>query len=214
MTIWFLTGNEGKVTEARDHFAKHNIPVRQLEFEAVEPQAESLEEVALAKIEQAIPKLPNPNDMILVEDAGLFIDALDGFPGVYSSYALETIGCHGILRLMSHLESEDLVQDGRLRKAEFRAVSILYHKGQTIVSEGVCPGRISHQPTEGEGFGFDPIFIPADLDDDGNALEIGEIGSVSTHGATFGGVSLDQKQLYSHRRRALTGLINNLDRLG
>ena len=80
MTIWFLTGNEGKVVEARDHFAKHNIPVRQLEFEAVEPQAESLEEVALAKIEQAIPKLPNPNDMILVEDAGLFIDALDGFP--------------------------------------------------------------------------------------------------------------------------------------
>jgi len=214
MTIWFMTTNQGKVEEARAHFSDYGIVVKQFEFESIEPQADDLEVVALSKIEQAIPHLPNPNDMLLVEDAGLFIEALNGFPGVYSSYALETLDVHGILKLMNHLISDDIIQDGNLRKAEFRAVAVLYKNGQIIVSEGVCPGRISHEAVIGEGFGFDPIFIPADLDNDGNALPIGEIGVKSTHGKPFGGISLDEKQQYSHRHRALKGLLSNLDSLG
>ena len=214
MTLWFMTSNPGKVAEAREHFSHFGITVEQFEFEAIEPQSDDIEIVALSKIEQAIPHLPNPEDQLLVEDAGLFVDALDGFPGVYSSYALETIGYHGIIKLMDHLQSEDPVMDGKLRSAEFRAVAALYQNGQTIVVEGVCPGRIAHKNEGADGFGFDPIFIPADLDEDGNALPVGEIGSTSTHGATFGQISLDQKQLYSHRRRALSSLISKLDRLG
>jgi XTP/dITP diphosphohydrolase len=214
MTLWFMTSNKGKVIEVREHFSHLGIPVKQFEFEAIEPQSDDLEIVALSKIEQAISHLPNPDDMLLVEDAGLFIDALNGFPGVYSAYALETLGVHGILKLMEHLRSENPIQDGNLRSAEFRAVAVLYHNGQTTVAEGVCPGRISHHPVEGDGFGFDPIFIPADLDADGNALEVGQIGVTSTHGTSFGGISLEEKQLYSHRRRALSSLLSNLDRLG
>lgn len=214
MTIWFMTTNQGKVEEARDYFSDYGIVVKQFEFEAIEPQAESLEVVALSKIEQAIPHLPNPNDMLLVEDAGLFIDALNGFPGVYSSYALKTLDIHGILKLMNHLISADIIQDGNLRKAEFRAVAVLYKNGQTIVSEGICPGRISHEPLIGEGFGFDPIFIPADLDQDGNAMPMGESGVKSTHGKTFGAIPLKEKQYYSHRHKALKGLLSNLDSLG
>ena len=214
MTIWFMTTNQGKVEEARNYFSHHGIEVRQFEFEASEPQAEDLETVALSKIEQAIPHLPNPDDMLLVEDAGLFVDALNGFPGVYSSYVLKTLDVYGILKLMSHLESDDPIQDGNLRKAEFRAVSVLYKNGQTIVSEGICPGRIAHKPVSESGFGFDPIFIPADLDADGNALPIGEMGIKSTHGTPFGGISLEEKQYYSHRHRALSGLISNLVSLG
>jgi len=214
MTIWFLTTNPGKVDEAREYFSKHGIPVRQLEIEASEPQADDLEAVALSKIEQALPHLPNPDDMLLVEDAGLFVDALNGFPGVYSAYVLETLDVHGILKLMDHLQSEDPIQDGNLRSAEFRSVAALYKNGQTIVAEGVCPGRIAHEPVMGEGFGFDPIFIPADLDEDGNSLAIGEIGAKSTHGKPFGGIPLVEKQQYSHRHRALENVLSNLDRLG
>lgn len=214
MTIWFMTTNQGKVAEAREYFSHLGIPVRQFEFESVEPQADDLEAVALSKLEQAIPHLPNPSDMLLVEDAGLFVDALDGFPGVYSSYVLQTLGVQGILTLMKHLDSEDPIRDGNLRSAEFRAVAALYHNGQTTIAEGVCPGRIAHKPVEGDGFGFDPIFIPTDLDYDGNALPIGSIGERSTHGTPFGGISLEEKQYYSHRRRALTSLISNLDILG
>lgn len=214
MTLWFMTTNQGKVAEAREHFSHFGIPVRQFEFETVEPQAGDLEIVALSKLEQAIPHLPESDDMLLVEDAGLFIDALNGFPGVYSSYVLETLGIEGILTLMRHLQSEDPIQDGNLRSAEFRAVAALYHNGQTTVAEGVCPGRIAHEPVGGEGFGFDPIFIPTDLDSEGEALPIGAMGDKSTHGTPFGGISMEEKQLYSHRRRALSSLLANLDRLG
>ena len=214
MTIWFMTSNMGKVTEAREHFSKFGIPVRQFEFEAVEPQEDDLQKVALSKIEQAIPHLPAEGDMILVEDAGLFVESLNGFPGVYSSYALSTIGVHGILKLMSHLKSEDIVQDASLRKAEFRAVAVLYKDGETFIGEGVCPGRIAHNPTEGHGFGFDPIFIPADLDENGEALEVGEMGHVSTHGTPFGGISLEKKQQFSHRRRAISELLHLIGNLG
>ena len=138
MTIWFMTTNKGKVEEAKEYFSHHGIAVKQFEFEATEPQAEDLETVAISKIEQAIPHLPNPEDMLLVEDAGLFVDALNGFPGVYSSYVLKTLDVYGILKLMDHLKSEDIIQDANLRKAEFRAVTALYKDGQTIVSEGVC----------------------------------------------------------------------------
>ena len=214
MTVWFMTTNTGKVQEAREYFSQYGITVEQFEFESIEPQADDLEVVALSKIEQAIPHLPNPDDMLLVEDAGLFVDALNGFPGVYSSYVLKTLDLHGILKLMSHLKSEDPIQDGNLRKAEFRAVAVLYKGGQTIVSEGVCPGRIAHTPVEGDGFGFDPIFIPADLDVKGEPLPVGEMGVKSTHGVPFGGISLQEKQNYSHRHRALKGIISHLDSLG
>jgi len=211
MTIWFMTSNEGKVAEAKDHFSQYGIEVKQFEFEAIEPQSDDLEIVAISKIEQAIPSLPNENDMILVEDAGLFVKALEGFPGVYSSYALNTIGCGGVLKLLDHLKSDDLVMDARLRSAEFRAVAVLYHNGITTVAEGVCPGRIAHAMAEGEGFGFDPIFIPNDLDEDGEPVDTGEMGHISTHGKTFGQIEMSEKQQYSHRRRAISNLISNLD---
>jgi len=211
MTIWFMTSNEGKVAEAKDHFSQYGIEVKQFEFEAIEPQSDDLEIVAISKIEQAIPSLPNENDMILVEDAGLFVNALEGFPGVYSSYALNTIGCGGVLKLLDHLKSDDLVMDARLRSAEFRAVAVLYHNGITTVAEGVCPGRIAHAMAEGEGFGFDPIFIPNDLDENGEPVDTGEMGHTSTHGKTFGQIEMSEKQQYSHRRRAISNLISNLD---
>ena len=67
MTIWFMTTNQGKVEEARQYFAGYGIEVKQFEFEATEPQADDLEIVALSKIEQAIPHLPNSNDMLFIE---------------------------------------------------------------------------------------------------------------------------------------------------
>ena len=210
MVLWFMTGNEGKVAEAKAFFSKHNITVKRFDFDAVEPQSDDIEIVALAKIEQAIPHLPNADDMLLVEDAGLFVDALNGFPGVYSSYVLETIGNEGVLKLLEHLHNEDPIQDSKLRSASFQAVAVLYMKGQTIVAEGVCPGHITKEKSGENGFGFDPIFIPNDLDADGNALEFGNEGVTSTNGQTFGSISIEEKEVYSHRRRALSSLIDTL----
>jgi len=86
-----------------------------------------------------------------VEDSGLFIDALGGFPGPYSSYAFKTIGCRGILRLM------DGIGD---RSASFRcAVAYCAAGSEPVVFSGVSGGSIATAMRGSKGFGFDPIFI-------------------------------------------------------
>ncbi|MFQ3317131.1 MAG: XTP/dITP diphosphohydrolase [Candidatus Poseidoniaceae archaeon] len=215
-TIWFLTGNIGKLKEATYHLQPLGYTVRQLivkEGALIEPQADTLEEVAQSKIAQALSHLPGgeqSEDMILVEDAGLFIEALNGFPGVYSAYALKTIGNNGILRLLQHLQSQDTVQCAQLRSAEFQAVAALWMNGKILYGNGKCPGWIALESSEGEGFGFDPVFTPNDLDSDGEPLPHGEYGEKSTHGKTFGALSLEEKQAYSHRSRALNDLLRQL----
>lgn len=215
-TVWFLTGNSGKLAEADNHLTKLGYTVKQLiveEGQLYEPQANSLKVVAESKINQALMHLPdefNEGDMILVEDAGLFVSALDGFPGVYSSYVHSTIGNLGIIRLLNHLETEDPVSSASLRSAQFRAVAALWRNGEIITGEGICPGHIANEPMEGHGFGFDPIFIPYDLDVNLQPLGAGNYGEFSTHGKTFGAVDLEVKNKFSHRSRALQNLFSQL----
>ena len=113
--VWFLTSNEGKLIEAERHLNELGYSVKQLIVDSqliYEPQADDLITVAKSKINQALNLIPddfNDGDLILVEDAGLFVDALHGFPGVYSSFVHSTIGNAGVLRLLSHLNSADPV---------------------------------------------------------------------------------------------------------
>lgn len=215
-TVWFLTGNLGKLSEVETHLGKLGYSVRQFivpEGSLFEPQADNLHEVAKSKIEQAlalVSKGSEFNDMILVEDAGLFIDSLQGFPGVYSSFVHETIGIPGILRLLSHLKSEDPVTSANLRSAKFQAVAAMWHDGRMLFGEGTCPGHIAYKPVEGNGFGYDPIFIPLDLDREKTPLSPGVYGEYSTHGMSFGGVTEEIKQNFSHRSRALEDLFSQL----
>lgn len=209
--IWFLTGNEGKVKEVSHHLGSKGYEVKQLviDVEISEPQADDLATVASSKIQQALPHLPHPDDMLLVEDAGLFVEGLNGFPGVYSAYVLKTIGCQGILDLM-HYSSDDPVQAANLRKAEFRACAALLANGEITYGHGVCKGHISDEIKGENGFGFDPIFIPLDLDSIGNSLEPGVYGDISTHGSTFGEISIDDKKKFSHRARAIEDLMSKI----
>lgn len=213
-TIWFLTGNSGKLREATHHLQPLGYEVRQLIVEKggiVEPQVDTLEEVAQSKIAQALLHLPDGSqDLILVEDAGLFVDALNGFPGVYSSYVLNTIGCNGVLRLLDHLQSEDTIQCAQLRSAQFQAVAALWIDGEILYGNGVCPGWIALESSGEDGFGFDPVFTPNDLDAFGEPLPPGTYGEKSVHGKTFAAITMEEKQVYSHRSRALNDLLRQL----
>ena len=189
--IWFLTGNIGKVEEAREHLTPLGYEVSQLivpKDAIIEPQSDSITDVAMAKIEQAKSHLPsgdNSKDMLMIEDAGLFIDSLSGFPGVYSSYVHETIGCDGIIKLLSHLTTEDSIRLANLRSAEFRAVAVLWDNGEVYVGNGHCPGYISTKIVEGNGFGYDPLFY------------------VPTHDCASAELPADVKNSLSHRGQAL-----------
>ena len=99
----------------------------------------------IAKAKDAFSKFKKP---IIIEDDGLFIDSIDGFPGPYSSYVFKTIGNKGILNLLKNN-----------RKAKF--VSIITYCDKTILQsfDGKLNGKIS-KTQKGKGWGYDPIFIP------------------------------------------------------
>ena len=94
--IIFATTNVGKATALKTMAAMYGIDVEQVEVELVEPQADSVAEVAQNKALQAVKLLGKP---VVVEDSGFAIDVLNGFPGAYIKYALTTIGAEGLLTL-------------------------------------------------------------------------------------------------------------------
>ena len=84
--------------------AEHGFELEHLKTSYPEIQAESLEETIVPGLEWLVSKFDRP---VMIDDSGLFIDALKGFPGVYSSYAFRTLGCEGILRLMEGLAKDE-----------------------------------------------------------------------------------------------------------
>lgn len=99
--ITFITSNVGKVTSMRKYLSEIGYEVVRKELPMVEPQADTLEEVAIAKAKQAYEILKMP---LVVQDSGFCIDALNNFPGPYTKYVVETIGVDGIIKIMENYE--------------------------------------------------------------------------------------------------------------
>jgi XTP/dITP diphosphohydrolase len=96
---------------------------------------------------------PRHGDGLVVDDSGLFIRSLAGFPGVYSSYAFRTLGNDGILALL----------DGATdRGATFETCIGLLEGSESLVFHGKARGNIADRQRGSGGFGFDPIFVPTD----------------------------------------------------
>ncbi len=156
LRVLLITGNKHKAIEVRqildDLYPGVFLVEIASDVKKLEIQSESLEEIAYVSLRSAIEHLDISSwDSIWVEDSGLFIEALGGFPGPYSSYVLRKIGLEGILRLLSGVSN---------RRACYRAV-IAYTLGGSIdVESGELCGSIAYNPDGLEGFGYDPIFIP------------------------------------------------------
>jgi XTP/dITP diphosphohydrolase len=99
--IYFITSNEKKAKTLREQLIANNfnIKVEAINLDIIEPQANSVKEVSLAKAKEAFAIL---KESLVVEDGGFEIEALKGFPGVYTKYILETIGIDGVLKLMEN----------------------------------------------------------------------------------------------------------------
>jgi len=184
--IYFVTTNENKFEEILKLFQSENINYNliQLTIEVNEIQTNSIKEVASFKLNSIKDKI---DGSYFVEDAGFFVDIpLNGFPGVYSSYVMKTIGNKGILRLIDDFEKTS---------AHFTSIIALYFKplDKNLFFEGTTHGKISKTVRGERGFGFDPIFIP---------------NSISNK--TFAEISTEEKNSISHRGQALKKLINFL----
>lgn len=140
-----------------------------------EVQADTLEEVARERALWLRGKVRGP---YFVDDAGLFVDALKGFPGVYSAYVNKTLGWAGVLKLLEGQAD---------RRARFECCIAYMEPSMAapFVLKGVCPGRIAERAAGQGGFGFDPVFVPDGRD------------------RTFAELPLADKNALSHRGRAL-----------
>ena len=182
-TIYFITGNKGKVEEAKQKFSTVGINVVQKNLGYPEIQTEALEDVARFGVEHVQKKFTQP---FILEDAGLFIDALDGFPGVYSSYVFYTVGLKGILKLLGDIPETK-------RRAMFRSVFAYREPSQKPkLFIGECQGKLAFEEKGTNGFGYDPIFIP-----DGDTR-------------TFAQMKTEEKNSFSHRGKSLDKLIDFL----
>ncbi len=124
------------------------------------------------------------------DDTGLFVDALDGRPGIYAArYAGEdaTYADNRAKLLREMGDTDD-------RAAQFiSAVMVVWPDGEELAVEGVCPGTIARAELGERGFGYDPVFIP----DDGD-------------GRSFAQMTDDEKNQISHRARAFNALLEAL----
>lgn len=184
-TLIFATNNLNKVIEIRsvlgNSFEILSLTEAGIDIDIPEPY-ETLEENAIEK-SSVIYNLKKIS--CFAEDSGLEVRALNGEPGVKSArYAGDDRNFdENITKLLNNLRGVDELS------AQFKTVICLTINGKHNIFEGICEGSITEERRGNGGFGYDAVFIPK--------------GSLKT----FGEMSLSEKNIFSHRRKATEKLI-------
>jgi len=148
MDIKFATSNPHKVSEANQVGRKYEIGFVQLREDYPEIRDEDVRMVARAGAAYVFNIIREP---VIVEDTGLFIEGLEGFPGSYSAFVFNKVGNEGILKLLG---------DSGDRKAEFISAIGYCDIDGVQIFDGAVKGKIGTEITGTAGFGYDSIFIP------------------------------------------------------
>lgn len=184
----FATNNEHKVTEIRAVTgpAFHIITLREAGIDIDIPEPHDTLEANATEKSQTIHRLTGQN--CFSEDTGLEVEALDGEPGVKSArYAGDGRDFQqNIDKLLSKLGNNPN------RKARFRTVISMILDNREYFFEGICNGHILKDQQGHKGFGYDPVFVPDGAD------------------KSFAEMSLEEKNKYSHRQKAVSLLIHFL----
>jgi XTP/dITP diphosphohydrolase len=178
LTIVLATKNQNKIKEIKV-IIKTNVVFQSIgDFLniKIKETGRTLLENSLAKAGFAFKVSGRP---CLADDSGLFVEALDGEPGVFSA-RYGTNDKKRIDKLLKNLKNKNN------RNAKFKAVFVFqYEASEYEVFEGECVGSIAFEPRGKSGFGYDPIFIPKDYD------------------KTFAELGPEIKNRISHRAKAL-----------
>jgi XTP/dITP diphosphohydrolase len=185
MRVVLATSNKGKVREIIELLHDREVfPYTDLMegFEIIE-DGDTFKENALIKARAVYAALGDSDAIIIADDSGISVDALNGAPGIYSArYGGENASDKDNLnKLVDAIKSQGL--DGS--KAHYTAaIAVVSREGERCV-HGWMHGRVITSPRGENGFGYDPMFIP-----DGYELTLGELGD-------------EVKKGLSHRSKAL-----------
>lgn len=188
MKLIFATNNPHKIQEVRsllhETFTLVTLQEAGINIEIEEPH-DTLKDNALEK-SKTIYRLTGIN--CFSEDTGLEVTALQGAPGVHTArYAgPQASADQHMAKLLASLSQH------QNRAAQFRTVISLIQQGKELFFEGICKGHIADSVSGKKGFGYDPIFVP--------------------EGATrcFAEMDLEEKNIYSHRKKAFDQLLHYL----
>jgi XTP/dITP diphosphohydrolase len=189
MKIIFATNNKNKVEEIK-HLSHQKFEIFTLQEVGIDidiPEPHDTLEANATEKSTTIYKLTN--EAVFSEDTGLEVEALNGAPGVKSArYAGEGRNMQeNIDKLLAELK------DKSTRAAQFRTVVSLIIGGKEYQFEGICKGHITNEMDGTNGFGYDPVFIPAGSD------------------ITFANMDIAEKNKFSHRKKAVQQLIDFLN---
>lgn len=146
--INFITSNLGKVKEFKQ-ILEPEIKINHIKLSYPELRSDNPEEIARMSAEMLANKLKKN---VVVEDSGLFIKALNEFPGTCSAYIHKRIGLSGILKLMKGIKD---------RRCTYKsAVAYCEPKKKPVSFLGEEKGKVAVKIRGSYGFGHDPIFIP------------------------------------------------------
>ena len=185
--IIFATGNEGKMKEIHVILADLGMEIVSMkqagiQIDIVEDGKTFAENAAIKA--KAIRELAGPEDIVLADDSGLEIDALNGEPGIHSARYMGEDTSYRIKNenLISRLEG---VPDEKRTARFVCAIAASLPDGRILNSFGTVEGRIGYEEKGENGFGYDPIFF------------------VSEFGCTTAELTMEQKNQCSHRGNAL-----------
>lgn len=187
-SIVIATHNVGKAKEFESLFAQFQIKVKTLEdypeLGEVEETGTTFEENAKIKAETIANAL---GKIVIADDSGLMVDALDGRPGVYSArYAGEEKSDQKNNEKL--LQELDGVEDEKRTARFYCALAVATPLEETNLVSGTCEGRITYEPAGENGFGYDPIFY------------------VESLGKTMAQLTKEEKNRISHRANAIRNL--------
>lgn len=182
MKIYFATSNENKVSELAKTLGEH-YEVERLAVDLPEVQSLNLHEIIEAKLSHA--KELFPDRSLIVEDTSLEIDALGGLPGAFVKFFEQLVDDQGIYEMARGRQPT-----GKLIGRAKVAIGLI-HDDSINFFDGEIEGEVVKQ--QGEGWGFDRIFIPDGYD------------------KRFGALGMEVKSAISHRTLATAGLKKFLD---
>ena len=210
--VTFVTTNPGKIHEAQEYLDE---PVEQLDFDYPEVQADDLATVAAHGARAAYEHVGEP---VIVDDSGLTVDALDGFPGPYSSYVEDTLGVERVWKLaeqeddrsaafrgvVAYCDGEDFaatpepVDRGQSESADRRGQDLAAEERASATTDGQVAGGEDAVPVK-LFEGVVPGEIVAPRGDGGFGFD----PIFEYDGQTFAEMDTDEKNAISHRGRAL-----------
>lgn len=130
--VYFATGNQGKVDEMRPSFEKRGLELVQIDVDVPEIDDMDVEKVARRKVIDSY-KEWGDDGLLIVEDTGFFVKALNGFPGAEAALFAGTVGASGLLKLMENMEN---------REAYFRTSIAVYDDRNIETFTGKMKGKV------------------------------------------------------------------------